>query len=251
MITLAWIDAESREPWQQMALDRAMADWARDTGDAILRLYRWRDDTLSLGANESAARTWDRNLLERDGIPCVRRPSGGRGVWHARADLTYAWAGPSGGPAGVRQRYRDLHDRIATVIAARGLATVLAAEPSRAPGLGAGACFDTAVGGEVLVAGRKRVGSAQKVIGDTLLQHGALALADGDGGRRYRLDRVAAAHSSRGDPVLDPDDLAVAIHDAWLADGARRADPVVVATILAGCRLHEPQFRDPAWTWRR
>lgn len=247
MTEMVWHDQERREAWQQMAIDLAMVA----AGTPLLRLYRWQADTLSLGANEAARRTWDRVALERDGIPCVRRPSGGRGVWHGRGDLTYAWAGPSGGPAGVRQRYRDLHDRLGEVIAGRGLATALAAAPSRLPGLTPGGCFDAAVGGEVLVAGRKTIGSAQKVIGSALLQHGAIALDQHHRGAAYRLDGTAAAQSSQEESLPDADDLARAIADRWYTDGAVPAPAALIERILAASVAHQAQFRDPAWTWRR
>lgn len=250
MTELVWLDRERREAWHQMAIDLAMVAVAT-AGTAVLRLYRWQEDTLSLGANEAARRTWDRAALERDGVPCVRRPSGGRGVWHGSGDLTYAWAGPSGGPAGVRQRYRDLHDRLGAVIARRGLVTALAAAPARLPGLTPGGCFDLAIGGEVLVAGRKTIGSAQKVIGSELLQHGAIALGHHDGGAAYRLDGADAAQSSQQESLPDADELAGAITEQWHADGAVPAPAALVERILAASAAHRALFSDPAWTWRR
>lgn len=250
MIGFVWRDRIRREAWQQMAIDVAMVTLAGDLEQPLLRLYQWQQDTLSLGANEAACRTWDRAALERDGIPCVRRPSGGRGVWHAATDLTYAWAGPSGGPAGVRQRYRDLHDRLGAAIATCGLETALAAAPARSAGLAPGGCFDAAVGGEVLVAGRKMVGSAQKVFGSSLLQHGAIAVTPSDGGAAYRLTD-AAAQSSQQDPLPDADRLAEAITLLWTADGAQPAPAELTETIVVASLQHESRFRDPHWTWRR
>lgn len=246
-----WLDREPRAAWQQMAVDCALVDWSGRTGTAILRLYRWREDTLSLGANEAATRTWHRAALERDGIACVRRPSGGRGVWHADSDLTYAWSGPAGGPAGVRQRYRDLHDRLAAAISRCGVVTALAAAPLRSPGLESGACFDAAVGGEILIHGRKRVGSAQKVIGSMLLQHGAIALGAGEAGGRYRLVQHGTAHSSQDGPILDAVQVADAVLDSWSREGAEAIESGAIDEIVAASRTHEARFRDPEWTWRR
>jgi lipoate-protein ligase A len=151
----------------------------------------------------------------------------------------------------VRQRYRDLHDRIGMAIASCGVATALAAPPARAPGLAPGACFDAAMGGEVLVSGRKTVGSAQKVIGAMLLQHGAIAVAGRDGGLAYRLAAAATAQSSQGEWQLDADQVAAAIAACWLADGAAPAPDDLIDRILAAGARHESRFRDPDWTWRR
>lgn len=250
MTTRVWRDREPRAAWQQMAIDLAMVEVARDTGFELLRLYRWREDSLSLGANESALGTWDREALERDGVPCVRRPTGGRGVWHAAADLTYAWAGASGGPAGVRERYRELHRRLAQSVGALGLAAELAGAPSRSPGL-AGACFDAAVGGEVLVRGRKTIGSAQKVIGAMLLQHGAIALGGDPGAGHYRRGAPSAARTSLQDSLPEADALADRVVADWISAGAAPAGAELTSRILHASVQHETRFHDPGWTWRR
>ncbi len=233
-----------------MAIDAAMLEVARADGISLLRLYRWRVDTLSLGANESARRTWNRVALERDGVPTVRRPSGGRGVWHAASDLTYAWVGPSDGPAGARERYRDLHRRLAGTVASFGLEAELATVAERSPGL-VGGCFDAPIGGEVLVAGRKTIGSAQKVVGTTLLQHGAIALDDATIAARYRLDRRPAARTSQHGGLPEAADLAQRIIGEWLAAGAVPAGAELTSRILSTSVQHVDRFRDLDWTWRR
>jgi lipoate-protein ligase A len=247
-----WVDLASRPAWQQMAIDRAMVDVAECRGLRLMRLYRWQRDTLSLGANEAALRTWNRSTLETAGVPCVRRPTGGRGVWHAAEDLTYAWAGPSGGPAGVRRTYRSLHERLGEALADAGVATRLAPAPATPDGLRPGACFEAAVGGELVAGDRKVLGSAQKVFGAHLLQHGAVAVADHTSIlRQYRRDSTDTARSSHDGRLPDPPALLTAIRDGWLAAGAQPADDELTGAVERASVQHEGRFRDPAWTWRR
>ncbi|MGH7524537.1 MAG: lipoate--protein ligase family protein [Gemmatimonadales bacterium] len=235
-----------------MAIDRALVDQAAREGTVVHRLYAWAADTISLGANEAARRTWDRAALERAQLPVVRRPTGGRGVWHDRTDLTYAVTGPVAVFGDLRRAYRVIHERLAAALQDIGLDTTLASPASRRATLGPGACFDRPVGGEVLVANRKMIGSAQAVFGANLLQHGAIARAD----RRHSLARfrlVAAEDSPRPDGIEFPlaDELAEAILGAWEADGASPAPSWLVDWAETASRDYQARFDDPEWTWRR
>jgi lipoate-protein ligase A len=246
-----WLDLAPRAAADQMAIDTAMVGVARSHEVSILRLYRWLEDTVSFGANEAVLRHWNRPLFESDATACVRRPTGGRAVWHGMADLTYSWTGPAANPAEVRSIYRDLHERLATAIAASGRTVVLAAQRTD-PGLGAGACFDVPVGGEVLVDGRKVIGSAQRVYGDRLLQHGAIALrADQHRLGRYRITDQAPMAVTNEVSLDDADAIATAIGHAWQRAGVRIAPEELTSSILLASVEYRTHYLDPAWTWRR
>jgi lipoate-protein ligase A len=234
-----------------MALDAALQARAADDGTVVLRLYRWRTDTVSFGANEAAARHWSRTALEADGVPCVRRPTGGRAVWHAGDDLTYAWTGPVALLGGQRPAYAALHRELADALAPVVGATALAEAPARLPGLAAGACFDVPVGGEILVRGRKVLGSAQLIRDGVLLQHGALARRP-HGSRLARYATMARAASVEAEPLpATADALAAAIVVAWVARGANVAPPELTTWAEQVSVEGADRFRDPAWTWRR
>lgn len=251
MITRVWLDLAPRAASAQMAIDTAMVEVGRAADVTLLRLYRWLGDTVSLGANERAVDTWDRDLLDHDDVAVVRRPTGGRAVWHDHDDLTYAWSGPADGPADVRRIYREVHERLAEAIAAPGRAISLAGAV-RSPGLAPGACFEVAVGGEVLIGARKVIGSAQRVYGDRLLQHGAIAVDD----RaltlaRYRRDARASSPAIEGSGLESAEATAAAIAQGWLAAGATTIDSALASRILLASEGHRSQYDDPAWTWRR
>jgi lipoate-protein ligase A len=235
-----------------MAIDRALVDHASEHGTIVYRLYRWAGDTVSFGANEAARRTWDRERLERAQLPAVRRPTGGRGVWHDAADLTYAVTAPLAAFGDLRLAYRLIHDRLAHAFRQAGLEATVAPAGRRAATLEPGACFDVAVGGEVLVANRKTIGSAQALFGTSLLQHGAIARAD----RRSSLARFRLASPVDEPPVsaaeLPPAaGLAATILATWRADGAAPIPAGLIDWVTAASGSYQARFDDPEWTWRR
>lgn len=154
-----------------MRRDEALLDDALHSGSASLRLYRWDPPTLSIGRNQSI------NGVARDGIPVVRRPTGGQAVWHEH-ELTYAAAAPIATFGSLRTAYREIHRWLASALRALGVdASLATARPAVRPSARPASCFAAPVGGEILVRGRKLVGSAQVRRGDAFLQHGSILLA--------------------------------------------------------------------------
>lgn len=253
--TQLWLDPLPRAGWEQMALDHALRDLADAGGVTVLRLYQWSASTISLGANEAATRHWNRAALEGAAVPLVRRPSGGRAVWHDVLDLTYAFTGPLGPTGGIQAAYQMIHQRLAAALARLGVVAALAPPPPRLPGLRRGACFDVAVGGEVLVGGTKAIGSAQAVTRTALLQHGAIARIDHASQlARYQLHEPAsvALKAAVTSPIL-PEAAAIAqvIVAEWSDAGAQLIEPELTTRANAASLQHVARYRDPLWTWRR
>lgn len=235
-----------------MALDEALAGRAAQDQEAVLRFYRWGTSTVSLGANERALRSWDRAALEQDGVPVVRRPTGGRAVWHDAEDLTYAYTAPMAALGGLRQTYREVHRRMAAALGRLGLGATLATPPDALPGLRPGACFEVPVGGEVLVAGRKVIGSAQRRYGSALLQHGAIARADRTRDlERYRTGALPSPAGSAGPALPEIEALLAAFLGEWYEYGGRSTPEPLISWANDAAQAGAAPFQDPAWTWRR
>jgi len=233
-----------------MAVDVALLERADRVGEAFLRLYRFDPACLSLGRNEAAG-GYDRAAIARRGIDVVRRPTGGAAVWHEH-ELTYAVAAPIATFGGLRRAYQAIHARLATGLGALGMSPTLAVNrplpPSTALSRPAG-CFALSVGGEILVSGRKLVGSAQVRRGGAFLQHGSILL-DGSQeiitavSRKPQAASAATTLSAELGRQVTWEEVANAIMSAW-------------GTGVTSPNLHEPPptsitlFSDPAWTWRR
>jgi lipoyl(octanoyl) transferase len=226
-----------------MALDDALLQDAARTGRPTLRLYRWSPPCLSFGRNEPALARYDRAAIERLGLDVVRRPTGGRAVWHD-AEATYAVAAPVALFGTLAESYRVIHERLADALRCLGVRAELAA-PRRASGVGAGPCFATPVGGEVLVDGKKVIGSAQVRHGSAFLQHGSILL---DGSQ----DVIQAI--SRQPSAVSATSLTVALGRS--VGFTEVADAVVSVWGTPFTVLHQPPpsstvFSSTAWTWRR
>jgi lipoyl(octanoyl) transferase len=227
-----------------MALDDALLQNAAHSGRPTLRLYRWSPPCLSFGRNEPALARYDRAAIDRLGLDVVRRPTGGRAVWHD-AELTYAVAAPIAAFGTLTESYRAIHARLAAALRTLGAAAELAPR-GRAAGVGDGPCFATPVGGEVLVNGMKVVGSAQVRHGPAFLQHGSILL-DGSQDVIQTVSRQPSAVSAATSlsavlgSAVGFDRVARAILDTWGEPLEPSAHPPIRPSV----------FSDPAWTWRR
>ena len=227
-----------------MAIDDALLQDADRTGGPTLRLYRWAPPCLSFGRNEPARSRYDRDAIERRGLDVVRRPTGGRAVWHD-AELTYAVAAPVALFGTLAESYRAIHARLADALRALGIRAELAA-PRRAAAVGAGPCFAAPVGGEVLVDGKKVIGSAQVRRGTAFLQHGSILLNGSQD--------VISAVSRQPSAVSSATSLSLVL--GRTIDFPEVAEAIIAAWGTTFTDLHQPPptstaFSDPAWTWRR
>jgi lipoate-protein ligase A len=237
-----------------MAVDHALLDRAEQTGERWLRLYTWSPHCLSFGRHEPAARRYDRDRIERAGLDVVRRPTGGRAVWHAR-ELTYAVAAPVAAMGGLRAAYLGFHRVLLAVLRRLGADASLAAA-FQVPALEAGACFASAVGGEIMVKGRKVVGSAQVRQGTAVLQHGSILLGD---------DQAIVGTVTRGEPPADgsgPLSAALgrtitagemagavlgSVREMWRGD---RLESGSFPALLSEAGAYLGRYQSAEWTWR-
>ncbi|MFH1011290.1 MAG: lipoate--protein ligase family protein [bacterium] len=146
---------------------------------AILRFYEWIRPTVSLGFHQ-AEDILDREAVKREGIPWVRRPTGGAAVLHSQ-ELTYSLVLPSGHPL---QREGSTLEHVGNALVrglrALGVPAQLAQRSHPLENLpNRTSCFIRASRWEVCVRGRKIVGSAQRLLNGALLQHGSILCGPG------------------------------------------------------------------------
>ncbi|MBM4010047.1 MAG: biotin/lipoate A/B protein ligase family protein [Planctomycetota bacterium] len=257
----AWWDGPADGP-ANMAADELLAEEADRRGDPVMRFYSWTTPTVSIGAfqrlEEAAA------CPAIAGLPIVRRPSGGGAILHG-TDLTYAAAVPKSHPCGGAPQalYDAVHLAAIAVLGELGFAAHLHVPGGDDPPADALLCFSRRAPGDVVVrvprppaglaADPKVLGSAQRRLGGTVLQHGSLLLS------RAPAAGMAARHPGLSDLSVGP----ATWTPRWLADrwGARLAESfggtlqwqaeAFATPRLVALTSRATRFLDPRWTARR
>ena len=183
----------------------------------------------------------------------VRRPTGGRAVWHAR-ELTYTVAAPVEGLGSLRAVCAEIHEMLRVAVRALGADAEPAAR-SGGPGGLRRRLLLSAAGGEVMVAGRKVVGSAQLRDGTAFLQHGSLLLED-DQSLVHRVTRGTPPpdHSAPLSRILGRrvtwDEAAGEVAgSARLRWGLPPEEAVAPHFLLERAEAYAGRFRSAGWTW--
>ena len=164
---------------ENMAIDEAIMDIMNRSinHQPVLRFYGWRPATLSLGYAQGYAKEVDAETCHQANIDVVRRPTGGRAVLH-QYELTYSVIVPESDEhvkGTIIQSYLKISEALLIGIKAVGVPAEIVAQGSSTH-TGTAACFDAPSWYELVVAGKKLVGSAQMRKNGILLQHGSIIL---------------------------------------------------------------------------
>lgn len=150
--------------------------------ETFLRFYGWPEPTLSLGMAQQASRVVDFGYCRRHGIAVARRATGGKAVLHHR-EVTYSLVSNDRSlfPAwSIQETYRKISAALQQGLALLGIDTTLAGsavgQRRNHRSHHSHACFASAFHHEILFAGRKLVGSAQRRTLRGFLQHGSILL---------------------------------------------------------------------------
>ncbi len=153
------------------------------SGNPTVRLFRWKPWAISLGFNQDISKV-DVEQCVADGIDVVRRPTGGRAVFHAE-ELTYSVAMPADAKS-VLEIYNQISKALVQGLRLFGVNATLSRSqpdlrehyknPSSIP------CFTASARYEIEWRGKKLVGSAQRRFrnhetgAEVVLQHGSVLI---------------------------------------------------------------------------
>ena len=167
---------------ENMAVDEAVSERvAADEAPPTLRIYGWAPPGVSLGSFQALDEAVNVGAIRRRGYDLVRRPTGGRAIIH-HDEVTYSVAiradALCDGGSVVRS-YREISRGIEVALTRLGVPAHIPerrrATRAKAHDLPA-VCFAKAMGGDMVVDGRKIVGSAQMRRAGTILQHGSIPI---------------------------------------------------------------------------
>jgi lipoyl(octanoyl) transferase len=167
----------ARGAWN-MAVDEAVLETAgRAESLPTLRLYAWQPACLSLGYAQSF-RDVDLDRLKSNGWDLVRRVTGGRAILHID-ELTYSIAAPPDEPrllGTVLESYQRMANALILAVRALGLPVEMEANAPPADATRGPVCFEVPSAYEIVVDGKKLIGSAQTRKRTGILQHGSFPL---------------------------------------------------------------------------
>jgi lipoate-protein ligase A len=149
----------------------------------MLRLYTWHPPAVSIGRFQKIGTAVDVEACRQRGIDIVRRITGGRAVLHNQ-ELTYSIIARTDDPlfptnihgtykiiaAGLLQGLRNLGIP-AEMVSRSSRHAALVKKDAKDP-----ACFSSPSWYEILVHGRKIIGSAQRRLSGAFLQHGSILI---------------------------------------------------------------------------
>ena len=239
-----------------MAADDVLLDRARATGETVIRVYSWASPTLSLGRNQTAKGLYDLGLAAARGVEIVRRPTGGRAVLHHR-EITYSVTAPLG-QSSLRESYDRINALLLRSLLSLGVRARLAMTAGRPPLPDGSPCFEVPTQGEIMVDGRKLVGSAQWRDDGALLQHGSILIDDDQSMiGELSLDPQppyqppATLREALGRAPSSAEMLEALVGAVTTAEDPDATNLALDQSLMEAIALREQHYRSPEWTWRR
>jgi len=238
------VDQPAPAAWN-MAIDEALLQ----RGDApTLRLYGWDPHAVSLGYFQPAT---DFDDLPAD-TPMVRRLTGGGAIYHGD-EVTFSLTLDAAMlPADVGASYRLLHDAAVRALGSVGVRSERCADgPPQHPRPGGRWCFAAPGRDDIVTAGGKLLGSAQRRIQrprPRVLHHGSLVL------RRPDATPFVAAVA---DTITPTSAFVAALHQALANElaAALRLRPcpgeLSEAERTLAAELQARRYDDPAFAYAR
>jgi lipoate-protein ligase A len=179
---------------RNMAVDTALLDEVEASSErrTFVRFYGWQTPTISLGRHQKVEKAVDTGFCRTNGIDIVHRPTGGRAVLHDD-ELTYAVISNDSEAFGdtIYGNYKRVSEALCLGYNRLGVPATLAADTRKIAESVEGVdlpCFVSPSRYELMVDGRKIVGSAQRRVRRSFLQHGSMPIT---------CDRVCLARATR------------------------------------------------------
>lgn len=224
-------DNPASAAWNMAADEAMLISCASEAGRPTLRFYGWNPPAVSIGYFQRLATEIDQDVCQKLGIDIIRRLTGGRAVLHEH-ELTYSLVVREDEPyvpSTVTESYRFFSRAIIAGLSRLGIAAEMKS-PETHKGKprtqASAACFDAPSHYEIIVAGRKLVGSAQVRRDGVLLQHGSILLS-------LQPKRIAAvlqcSQSDCGEMLaIELAEKAIGLDEIL----GRSIDPVIVANAI-------------------
>ncbi len=185
MPTWRYIDTGANIAAYNMAVDEELLARAQ-AGERTptLRLYTWDPPAVSLGRFQKMTDAVNVDACRKHGFDIVRRITGGRAVLH-RSELTYSIVSPIDNtlfPSNVHGTYKAIAQGLLAGLRILGIPAEMISRGSRHSRLVNShakdpSCFSSPSWYEIVVNGKKIIGSAQRRLSGAFLQHGSILIS--------------------------------------------------------------------------
>jgi len=242
--------------YTNMAIDEALLQ----SNIPVLRLYRWSPPAISIGYFQKLEKEIDLEECKRQGIDYVRRITGGKAVLHDK-ELTYSFIiSQDLMPPSIIKSYKVISKAILIAFGNLGLKAGMQGEVKRSRK--SPLCFNDSSYYEIVVSGKKIVGSAQVRKNGKILQHGSI-LIDIDiekmcslfktGNRISQVQKRVTSLNSELKEKIEFEDLACALKKGFeknfnvrlIPDDLSKREKVLVSKIAA------TKFSTKEWNYLR
>jgi lipoyl(octanoyl) transferase len=176
MDTWRLIHHPNGDPYWNMAVDEELLrSVATGQSPPTVRFYGWNVPTISLGRYQDIEGSLDQEFCRSRGIPIVRRPTGGRAVFHD-SEITFSIVRENSGGS-VQDSYRQLSKAVIDALLELGVPAHPFGSSSDSARMSAVPdCFDLKASFEVAVDGAKVFGCAQYRSDAAILQQNSLRI---------------------------------------------------------------------------
>ena len=173
------------DPYYNMAVDEFLFQQALNKPFAIyLRLYTWSEGAITFGYNQNVEKAVNHEKL--GSTPLIRRVTGGRALFHDPSELTYSIIVNTEHldndkiTGSLNQTSKSISEALIGFLSELKLTSHYvrhSSDSKKGPKFFHSApCFESASKYEVESNGKKIIASAQRRIGNSLLQHGSIKI---------------------------------------------------------------------------
>lgn len=163
-----------------MSMDKNLFEESKKNGSVLLRFYIWSPPAISFGKNQKLEGVINFEECKKNKVELVRRPTGGRALLHHK-ELTFFLSGPLDGkifPKIFQENYNFISLALLKTLHKLKIPAEIkkGEKPYQTSPLSPLPCFSEPAPGEIVVEGKKIIGSAMAVEEEFFLVHGSIIL---------------------------------------------------------------------------
>ncbi|MDR2579288.1 MAG: lipoate--protein ligase family protein [Chitinispirillales bacterium] len=164
-----------------MAADLYLLNHCINYNHVTIRLYSWAQPSITIGYMQAPDNELDLNKLRAASVGWIKRPTGGRAVLHD-GDITYSCVFPKtirDMGSGITETYRLISQCLISGLEKASIKCTAHDSSVSTVGISRSVklpCFLAPSRDEIMVDGKKLIGSAQKRTATAALQHGSIPI---------------------------------------------------------------------------